>query len=188
MKRTFFFSLITFALAVPALALAQAADAVAAPAFADLIQQALGTVSTWKTAGWLAGSVALVNVLINVLKFEPLANFLTGLKIGWWLRPVLSLVFGVVAGVLSSVVGGAPVGISVLVALLSGLGSTGFHELITIANQRVQAERGVGSAVVGALTAANPEAATTLQAKLAEIEKLSPEDRLAALAALGKKS
>lgn len=184
-------ALVAFIVALPMVAFAQAV-ADPAPSFNDLVQQALGTVSTWKAAGWLAGSLALVNVLMNTLKYEPLAKFLTGLKIGWWLRPVLALVLGIAAGVLSSVVGGAPVGIAILVALLSGLGSTGFHELITAANERVRAERGVGALIVGSVTKATSDAATTeaqeLTKKLEAIAAMPTEGRLAALAELGKKA
>ena len=184
-------ALVAFVVALPALAFAQAV-ADPAPSFNDLIQAALGTVSTWKAAGWIAGSLALVNVLMNTLKYEPLAKFLTSLKIGWWLRPVLALVLGIAAGVLSSVVGGAPVGISILVALLSGLGSTGFHELITAANERVRAERGVGALIVGSVTKATTDASTTeaqeLTKKLEAISAMPAEGRLAALAELGKKA
>lgn len=184
-------ALVAFIVALPMAAFAQAV-ADPAPSFNDLIQQALGTVSTWKAAGWLAGSVALVNVLMNVLKFEPVSKFLTGLKIGWWLRPVLALVLGIVAGVFSNVAGGASVGMAILIALLSGLGSTGFHEVITAANERVRAERGVGALVVGSVTKATSDAATTeaqeLTKKLEAIAAMPAEGRLAALAELGKKA
>jgi len=191
MKRivqTLFLSLTVFLVAIPVIAFAQpVADP--GPSFNDLIQQALGTISTWKAAGWLAGAVALVNVLVNLLKFGPVDKFLSGLKIGWWLRPALAIFLGIVAGVFSSIFGGAPVGMAILIALLSGLSSTGFHELMTTLNSRVQAERGVGAVVISTFTnGTTPEAVASLKGKLEEIEKLSPEARLAALAALGKKA
>lgn len=190
--KTLFLALATFIVAVPALAFAQGVVD-PAPSFNDLVQQALGTVSAWKTAGWLAGSIALVNTLTNVLKYEPLSKFLAGLKIGWWLRPVVSLVLGIVAGVFSSVAGGAPVGISILIALLSGLSSTGFHEVITAANARVRAERGIGALIVGTVASdstkeSDVNAATELTKKLEAIAALPVEGRLAALAELGKKA
>lgn len=183
--RSTLLALVAFVVTFPLAALAQAV-ADPGPSFNDLIQQALGTVSTWRAAGWLAGSVALVNTAVNLLKFAPLDKFLSGLKIGWWLRPVLSLVLGIVAGVFSSMVGGQPVGLAILIALLSGLSSTGFHELMTTVNQRVQAERGVGAIVVNSVV--NATDTESLKAKLAEIEKLPAEARLAALAVLGKKA
>lgn len=189
LSKTFFLALVAFLVALPMLAFAQAAGEPPAVSFNDLVTQALGTVSAWKAAGWLAGSLALVNVLMNVLKYEPLAKFLASLKFGWWLRPVLALVLGVVAGVLSNVAGGAPIGISILVALLSGLGSTGFHEVITAANERVRAERGVGALIVGTVTK-NPdtEAAVELTKRLEAIAAMPAEGRLAALAELGKRA
>ncbi|MBU1048365.1 MAG: hypothetical protein KJ648_07055 [Candidatus Omnitrophica bacterium] len=201
--RTLSLFLLAFVLFLPALALAQA-TADPAVTFDQLVQQVFGTISTWKTAGWLAGAVALVNVLSNVLKYQPIADFLAKQNIGWWLRPAIAILLGIVGGVFSNIVMGTNIGLSILIALVSGLGSTGFHELMTIWNTKTQAERGVGSLIVDAVTTGlapvaplDPQAPPVpavkdplveLQNKLGDISALPAEARLAALAQLGKKA
>jgi hypothetical protein len=200
--RNTFFSVLAFTLLLflPAVALAQV---VADPTvtFDQLVQQVFGTVNTWKTAGWLAGAIALVNVLMNVFKWPVVADFLAKQKIGWWLRPAIAVLLGIVSGVFSNLVGGTGIGLSILIGLVSGLGSTGFHELMTMWNTKTQAERGVGSLIIDAVTNAGTTATVDkdggamqagpvvdLQAKLAAITALPVEARLAALSELGKKA
>lgn len=192
-----FLSLLAVVLFLPAVALAQV---VADPTvtFDQLVQQVFGTVSTWKSAGWLAGCIALVNVLMNLFKWPVVADFLAKQKIGWWLRPAIAVFLGIAGGVFANLVGGTGIGLSILIALVSGLGSTGFHELMTMWNTKTQAERGVGSLIIDAVTTTmQPATSTTeavkdplveLQNKLGTIAALPTEARLAALSELGKKA
>jgi hypothetical protein len=195
--RMVFNSLIVFAVAfllVPALAVAAALVAEPTnPSIEQLLAEVLGSIETWKASGWLAGSVAVVNVIVNCMKFKPLADWLEKLKIGWWLRPVISVVLGIAAGVLSNLFGGASPGTSVLIALLSGISSTGFHELMTaLFNNRIQAERAAGAKIldlVKSADGASSAAVASMSKDLAEIAGIaSASGRVAALAEWANKN
>lgn len=180
-------ALVTFVVFFPVVALAQAAAAgTASPDIGELIKQLLGTVEAWKAGGWIAGMVAVVNLLTNVLKFAPLADWLEKLKIGWWLRPVISLVLGIAAAVFANLLGGVNAGTAVLIALLSGLSSTGFHELMTaLFNDRVKAERAAGAKLVEIIKTVDATATTATAPLAADLARIasqpSPDLRVAAL-------
>jgi hypothetical protein len=185
----FLFVLILLAVA-PAVALAAAAEPTN-PSIEQLLTELLGSVETWKASGWLAGMVAVVNLLVNALKFKPLADWLEKLKIGWWLRPVISVVLGILAGVFSNLVGGASVGTALMIALLAGISSTGFHELMTaLFNNRVQAERAAGAKILDLVKnadGAGAAAVASMQKDLAEISAIANQSaRVAALAEWAK--
>lgn len=182
---SFLLFLAVFVIALPALALAAEPTN---PSIEQLLSELLGSIETWKASGWLAGSVAVVNLLVNALKFKPLADWLEKLKIGWWLRPVISVVLGILAGVFSNLVGGASVGTAILIALLSGISSTGFHELMNaIFNKRIAAERAAGAKLVEIVKGSNGVAEAQVAGmaeELVAITKLTdPAAKVAALAA-----
>lgn len=177
MKRAFKAGLFTFAVVFPLAALAQAVTGTPASPPVDmsaLLNQLMGTVSSWRAGGWIAGCAALVSFFVNVSKYPPVAEFLEKSKIGWWLRPVIAVVLGVVAAVFSNLVGGVPVGTTVLIALLSGLGSTGFHELmVAIFDSRVKAERAAGAKIVEALQKADGVAAVAVVPAIEQLTMIS---------------
>lgn len=168
---------IAFIFCVPVLALAQAsADPLVPPApdISSLLNDLMGTVSTWKAGGWIAGCVALVNLLVNMLKFPFIDNWLTKLNIGWWLRPVLSVLLGIAAAVFANLLGGVGAGTAILIALLAGLSSTGFHELMTaLFNDRTRAERAAGAKLMDALKSADGNAATAIEPMLTKLAVIS---------------
>lgn len=149
---------------------AQAATAVPAPDIGTLLNDLMGTVNTWKAGGWIAGCVALVNLLVNILKFPVVDGWLTKLNIGWWLRPVLSVLLGILAAVFANLLGGVGAGTAVLIALLAGLSSTGFHELMTaLFNDRTRAERAAGAKLMDAMKGADSGAAAAIEPMVAKL-------------------
>lgn len=193
LKQSLVFGIIAFVIIFPIVAFAQTTVDLSNVTIEDLLQQLLGSISTWKASGWIAGSVAVVNLLVNLTKYEPIDKWLSGLKIGWWLRPALSLFFGILLAFLAKYAGGASVGAAILVALVSGIGSTGFHELISIFNERVRIERATGAKIyemlVTAKESAQPElsAPNQLKIKLNDIASLPTSSaRLSALVEFAK--
>lgn len=184
--------LVGFVIAVPMLALAQIISAppapgAAAPTLEELLQQLLGTVSTWKAGGWIAGAIAVVNLASNLLKFKPLADLMEKAGIGWWMRPATSVVLGILAALFAKMAGGASTGVAVMIALVSGLASTGFHELlVAFLDNRVKAERAAGAKMVELLKAADTDAevvASRLSTDLYAVLKTPGQaERLKALA------
>lgn len=153
------------------------------PDIGVLLTQALAVLMTWKGAGAIAGVIALTNLLTNLTKLPILDGVFGKL---WYLRPALSLIFGMISGVLASVVAGTPVASAILAGLIAGLASTGFHELMTQFNEKTKTERAVGSTVVSVLTSSLKveEMKTSLDAA----SKITdPKERLAALAAWANK-
>lgn len=174
-----------FVLLLPALALA--AEPVN-PSIEQLLSEALGIVSTWQAGGWIIGCTAIVNLLVNVMKFKPIADWLEKLKIGWWLRPVIAIVLGIIGGIFSSLVGGASPGTAILVALLAGVSSAGFHELMTaLFNKKTQAERAAGAKmleIVKNVNGVGEAAVASMAAEMNVIAKITdPAAKAAALTA-----
>jgi hypothetical protein len=171
-KEALFSAIVLGCLAVlfyPVIAVAQAVQD--APDLITMLQQTFGVVSTWKAAGWLGGMVALTNLLTNVTKIPSVEKFL---EIKFWMRPLVSIILAVIGSVLASMLGGIPVLMSLAGGLIAGLSSGGFHELVTVFNSRVQAERGIGGKIVQVMQAADghAEALQTAATQLTEIAKL----------------
>lgn len=101
----------------------------------DLITGAAGVVDTWKQLGWLAGLIALINLLLSTLRFKPLNDWLTELDYKW-IKPLIATVLGAALGGLSTFETGAGILLSVVMGIVAGLGSVGFHQLIDTLRKR----------------------------------------------------
>lgn len=96
----------------------------------DLLQGLGKTVNDWKTLGWLAGLIALLNFLMGLLRFKPIDVWLIQHD-KKWLKPWVAMGLGALIMGLSTYQTDANVLNAIVAGLLAGLGSTGFHEAIT---------------------------------------------------------
>lgn len=187
MKRPIVGSLVAFAVAImlfPLFAFAQAADTgTQPPDIATLIQLALQVVADWRSAGAIAGCIALVNLLTNLTKLKAIDDFL-GRK--FWIRPLVSILLGAATAFLAALATGAPVLPALLAGVVAGLGGSGVHELVTVFNGRVQAERAAGAKLVEILSVEDAKVtadAVELHKKLDELIAIPDQrTRLEALA------
>lgn len=122
----------------PSSAMASPGDASAAtpaaspaePSPGELLEQASGAYTNWKKLGWLAGLVALVNLLINCLKVGAIKRWFDEQKKAW-LIPYMAIGLGALLGVLSIfLTGGDPVQ-NLVAGVMAGLGAIGGHEVLT---------------------------------------------------------
>ena len=100
-----------------------------APSPGELVSGVGTVVDDWKNLGWLAGVIALINLLLNVLRLKPLNDYLAD-KDWKWVKPLVAVVLGSVLGGFSTCQSGASVLNSILAGFMAGLGSVGFHELM----------------------------------------------------------
>jgi len=178
--KSFVFWFVILLMSIPAVLFAQEA-----PTFTDITQQGIVAIQTWKSVGYLAGMLAVVNVLVNATKLPFLSDFFSQRV---WLRPLLATIFGALAGTLQAMVEGSPFLPSLLVGLIAGLGSVGFHELMQILNQRKQTERKIGGLIVESV-GDSQKVTKDLTQKIHEIDAISGEThRLQALADLANNS
>jgi hypothetical protein len=95
----------------------------------ELVTSVGKVIDDWKNVGWLAGVIALINLLLNLLRFKPIDMALE--RLDWkWLKPLIATVLGATLGGFSVFSTGAGVLNSVVAGMLAGLGSVGFHELV----------------------------------------------------------
>ena len=99
-----------------------------------LLSGSVGVYDAFSNMTILVGVSAAINLLINVTKFGPVATFI---KIkGWkWLRPILALIAGAMAGVVGGLAagrGGTSLAIYVVGGLMTGGGAIAIHELIAV--------------------------------------------------------
>ena len=108
------------------------------PDAGELLQGVGKVADDWKALGWLAGMIALVNLLLNFLRLRILDDYLTYKK--WkWLKPLGACLLGAALGGLSVFQTGASVPNSILAGVLAGMGSVGFHELMDKLRKRSEA-------------------------------------------------
>lgn len=93
----------------------------------DLMQDGAKVYSDWKGIGWMAGLLALVVLLMNLLRFGPINEFFKIKKI-MWLKPLLAAAFGGIAAGLTTAMTGAGVGPSIAAGIMAGLGAVGLYE------------------------------------------------------------
>lgn len=112
-----------------------AAEPVAAPAMPadptpqDLIVGLGAVIDNWQNIGWVAGVIALITLLLGILRFKPIDEWLTSLDFKW-IKPLIATVLGAALGGFSVFSTGAGVLNSIVAGILAGLGSVGFHELM----------------------------------------------------------
>jgi len=98
------------------------------------------TIDNWQQFGWLVGVMMIAYLLVLASKFGPLDRFLkaNGIK---WLRPVLAAIFGGFGGAVSAFYTGQSVFATILAGVLAGLGSSGFHEFISVVTSKNEREK-----------------------------------------------
>lgn len=96
----------------------------------EIVSDAGKVVNDWKAVGFIAGLIALVNLLMNLLKFGPVDEFFTSKKITW-VKPFISMGLGAVLGFLLSWQTGASLANSIVVGIMAGLGGTGVHQVVS---------------------------------------------------------
>ena len=95
----------------------------------ELIGQVIEVVSQWQTMGWVAGAIALVNLLTNVTKLKFVAKYI---KPSW--RPWVAMGLAFAAAFFGSMFTGVGFIGSLVAALVGsmggGLASVGAHEVL----------------------------------------------------------
>ena len=103
----------------------------------ELITSIVRVVADWRTTGWLAGLIALINLLINLLRLPVFARYLKRQNLKWIKPAVAALLGGLLTALLAyqqgQGVGGAAVG-----GLLVGLSATGMHELFSAPRRAIR--------------------------------------------------
>lgn len=113
-------------------AAAPAAEEASAPEVqaGDLIAGAQKTATDWQKLGLLGGLIALVNLLINALKFGPIKEWMEVNK-KRWLIPYIALGLGGALGVMSAIYTGSDPVQSLMAGLAAGSSAIGVHEATT---------------------------------------------------------
>jgi hypothetical protein len=104
---------------------------------ADILHDIGKVINDWRTLGWLAGLIALINLLVNLLRLKPINAFLEKKDLKW-VKPTVACVLGGVIGGLSTYQIGAPITNSIAAGVLTALGSVGFHELVSTLLKRTR--------------------------------------------------
>ena len=96
----------------------------------ELIESIVLVITDWRTTGWLAGLIALINLLIHLLRLPALDRWLrqNGLT---WIKPAAAAVLGGILTALVAYLDGAAIGGAAVAGVLVGLSATGLHELFT---------------------------------------------------------
>ena len=122
--------------AAPAEKTADAASAEEpAPDVGALITDAGKAIDDWRNVGWLAGVIALINLMLNLLRFTPVNSWLTNLDYKW-AKPLTATLLGAALGGFSTYSTGASALNSIVAGAMAGLGSVGFHELMDKTRKR----------------------------------------------------
>jgi hypothetical protein len=95
----------------------------------DLLIGVQKTVNDWRTLGWLAGIIALLQLLMKILKFGPVDEWFRVNK-KKWLKPYIAAGIGAVLGGFSTYATGAGILNSVVAGLMVGVTSVGWNELV----------------------------------------------------------
>lgn len=106
-----------------------------APQVGELVSDAGKVIDDWKNIGWLAGVIALINLLLNLLRFRAIETWLNDLDCKW-LKPLIATLLGCALGGFSTYATGAGILNSIVAGAMAGLGSIGFHELIDKTRKR----------------------------------------------------
>lgn len=101
----------------------------------ELAKQAEKIAQDWEKLGWMGGVIAIVGLLIMLLRFKPINNFLEGK--GWkWIKPYLAVGLGAVGGFFTSLAGGAVWYQAIIAGIIAGAAVPGFHQILTKANKQ----------------------------------------------------
>lgn len=98
-----------------------------APDVGELLKQTGQVVSDWRTVGWLAGMIALINLLINLTRLPFLDALLARYK-KKWLKPLIAAGLGAFLVGMTSYATDANALNSIVIGLLTGFAAVGVHE------------------------------------------------------------
>jgi len=105
----------------------------------DLISGTAKVVDDWKTLGWIAGLIALINLFTHLLRFKWLNDFLEAKDLKH-IKPWIAAGFGAIAGGLTTFQTGAGVLNSVVAGLLAGFAAIGAHEVLSTKKRKAETE------------------------------------------------
>lgn len=105
------------------------------PNVGELVSGAGQVIDDWKNLGWLAGVIALINLLLNTIRFTPVEYWLASLDYKW-IKPLVATILGAALGGFSTFSTGAGILFSIIAGAMAGLTSVGFHELIDKTRKR----------------------------------------------------
>lgn len=108
------------------------------PTVQDVIEDFKDMVNDWRTAGAVAGLIALAYLLVRLTKVGTIARYIEekGIK---WIRPLLALLIASLTAALASLETGASPLMAAIHGLLAGLAAPGLDQLF----QSVKAALGV---------------------------------------------
>jgi hypothetical protein len=112
----------------------------APPSVGELVGQVGRVISDWRTLGAVAGLIALINLLINLLRLPLVHAYLSERK-KRWIKPYLSAGLGALLTGLAAYQVDADLLPAIIAGLIFGLGAVGMHESIAPAyNPRKRVE------------------------------------------------
>ena len=101
----------------------------------DIVAAVIKNVNDWKHGAWLAAVLGLAYLLVLLSKLKPIDALLKKHKVKW-LRPILAAVFGGLAAAASAISIGEPPFGAIIAGVVAGLGSSGFHEVLSLRERR----------------------------------------------------
>ena len=131
-------------IAAPAVALLVAPPEVAAPVattpvpdvtVGEIKDSLVNTLNQWKTAGWIAGLIALVNFLMLLLRIQFINDWLTAkgyMKYKSWIAGIL----GAIASGLFGYTQGVGILQAIFMGITAGWAAVGFHQVVTLGNPK----------------------------------------------------
>lgn len=100
------------------------------PTIPSLVGDATKVYDDWQKLGWLAGLLALVNLLVSLMKFGPIGKWMEDNN-KQFLRPYIALGLGAALGLLTALVAHVPIAQALGAGVLGGLAAVGLHEART---------------------------------------------------------
>lgn len=95
----------------------------------DILTGVQKVVNDWRTLGWLAGVIALLQLLMKILKLGPIDEWFKVHK-KKWIKPYIAAGLGALLGGFSSYATGAGVVGSIVAGVMIGVTSVGWNEVI----------------------------------------------------------
>lgn len=95
----------------------------------DILTGVQKVINDWRTLGWLAGVIALLQLLMKILKLGPIDEWFTVHK-KKWIKPYIAAGIGALLGGFSTYATGAGVFNSIVAGVMIGATSVGWNELI----------------------------------------------------------
>jgi hypothetical protein len=114
-------------------------DTEAEPTVGELLQGTAKVVDDWKTLGWIAGLIALINLLTHLLRFKWLNDLLEAKNLKH-IKPWIAAGLGALTGGFTTFQTGAGVLNSVVAGLMAGFAAIGAHEVMSTKKRKAQRE------------------------------------------------